>query len=101
MSVGDGDALEVVKADVADLEGEEGGDGFACAVAKVVDGFCGVATADASGGDEEFFAAVGLSEAGVDFEAVFDDFDISYATTGAPNDAVISGGVDEAVDDGF
>ena len=35
VSVGDGDALEIVEADVADLEGEEGGDGLGHGVAEV------------------------------------------------------------------
>jgi len=101
VGVGDGDALEVVEADVADFEGEEGGDGFTGGVAEVFDGFCGVAAADAAGGDEEFFGAVGLAEGGVDFESVCDGFDVGSSAAGAPDDAVVAGGIDEAVDDGF
>lgn len=101
VGVWDRDALEIVEADVADLEGEEGGDGFAGGVAEVFDWLAGVGTADAASGDEELLGFVGLAEGGVDFEAVLSRFYIGGSAAGAPNDATFAGGVGEALDDRF
>ena len=101
--MGNGNALEIVETDITDLKGEEGGDGFAesLAEAEVFDRFAGLATSDPASGDEEFFGSVVLSERGVNFKAIFDGFDFVSSAASSPDDAVIAGGIDEAVNDCF
>lgn len=82
--MGNRDTLEIVEADVADLESKEGGDRGGEGVPEIGRGLTGVGTADSAGGDEEFFRLEGFASCGFDLEAFLDDFDFGHSTTGEP-----------------